>query len=77
MRKRRAIYKSVKYLIKRSDVYITRFSLAGKKALIYAPQFVYGTDVAEGLIEAGAKLWLCGLFGKGVIAPFIFASARR
>lgn len=39
---------------------LDRFSLKGKKALVYAPQFVYGTDVAEGLKEAGAQVWLCG-----------------
>lgn len=39
---------------------LDNFSLKKKKALIYAPQFVYGTDIAEGLIEAGADVWLCG-----------------
>lgn len=37
-----------------------RFSLKGKNALIYAPDDVYGADIAKGLIEAGAKVWLCG-----------------
>ena len=36
------------------------FSLKGKKALIYAPQFEFGPDVACGLAEAGAEVWLCG-----------------
>ena len=43
---------------------LDRFSLKGKKALIYGPQFVYGTDIAEGLAEAGAEVWLCGKDGE-------------
>lgn len=39
---------------------LDNFSLAGKKALIYAPQYEYGADIAEGLTEAGAQVWLCG-----------------
>jgi len=39
---------------------LDRFSLQGKKALIYSPQYEFGTDVAIGLAEAGAKVWLCG-----------------
>jgi NAD(P)-dependent dehydrogenase (short-subunit alcohol dehydrogenase family) len=39
---------------------LDRFSLKGKKALIYAPQFEFGPDVAAGLAEAGAQVWLCG-----------------
>lgn len=39
---------------------LERFSLKGKNALIYAPDCVYGIDIAKGLIEAGAKVWLCG-----------------
>lgn len=39
---------------------LERFSLEGKNALIYAPDSVYGTDIAKGLAEAGAKVWLCG-----------------
>lgn len=39
---------------------LDRFSLKGKNALVYAPQLVYGTDVAQGLKEAGARVWLCG-----------------
>ena len=39
---------------------LDRFSLKGKKALVYAPQFEFGTDVASGLAEAGAQVWLCG-----------------
>ena len=39
---------------------LERFSLKGKKALLYAPDSVYGTDIAKGLIEAGAEVWLCG-----------------
>ena len=39
---------------------LDRFSLQGKKALVYAPEYTYGADVAAGLAEAGAKVWLCG-----------------
>lgn len=39
---------------------LERFSLKGKKALLYAPDSVYGTDIAKGLIEAEAEVWLCG-----------------
>ncbi len=39
---------------------LENFSLKGKKALVYAPQYEYGADIAEGLIEAGAQVWLCG-----------------
>lgn len=39
---------------------IERFSLKGKNALLYAPDDVYGIDIAKGLIEAGARVWLCG-----------------
>ena len=39
---------------------LERFSLQGKNALLYAPDDVYGTDIAKGLAEAGAKVWLCG-----------------
>ncbi len=39
---------------------LERFSLKGKNALIYAPDSVYGTDIAKGLVSAGAKVWLCG-----------------
>lgn len=39
---------------------LDRFSLAGKKALVLAPQYEYGADIAEGLREAGAEIFLCG-----------------
>lgn len=39
---------------------LNKFSLEGKKALIYAPEYVYGKDIAAGLAEAGAQVWLCG-----------------
>ncbi len=39
---------------------LERFSLEGKKALVYSPEYVYGADIAEGLVEAGAQVWLCG-----------------
>ncbi len=39
---------------------LERFSLAGKNVLVYAPDDVYGVDITKGLIEAGAKVWLCG-----------------
>lgn len=39
---------------------LERFSLSGKNALVYAPDDVYGADIAKGLVEAGAKVWLCG-----------------
>ena len=37
-----------------------RFSLAGKKALIANPEADFGPQVAEGLCEAGAEVFLCG-----------------
>lgn len=40
--------------------FLNRFSIEGKKALVYAPEFVYGSDVAEGFVQAGAEVWLCG-----------------
>ena len=39
---------------------LERFSLEGKNALLYAPDSVYGVDIAKGLVLAGAKVWLCG-----------------
>ena len=36
-------------------------------ALIYAPQFIYGEEIASGLSEAGAKLWFCGGYEAQVI----------
>ena len=39
---------------------LDRFSLNGKKALVYSPEYVYGADIAEGFVEAGAQVWLCG-----------------
>jgi NAD(P)-dependent dehydrogenase (short-subunit alcohol dehydrogenase family) len=36
------------------------FSLTGKKALIYSPQYIYGEEIAAGLCEAGAEVWFCG-----------------
>lgn len=36
------------------------FSLKGKNALINCPQYIYGAEIAEGLYEAGAKIWFCG-----------------
>lgn len=39
---------------------LDRFSLKGKKALVYSPEYVYGADIAAGLTEAGAQVWLCG-----------------
>ena len=39
---------------------LNKFCLKGKNALIYAPQFIYGEEIASGLSEAGAKLWFCG-----------------
>jgi NAD(P)-dependent dehydrogenase (short-subunit alcohol dehydrogenase family) len=36
------------------------FSLAGKKALIAFPEAPYGAEIAQGLLEAGAEVFLCG-----------------
>jgi NAD(P)-dependent dehydrogenase (short-subunit alcohol dehydrogenase family) len=38
----------------------SKFSLAGKKALISSPEMVYGTEIALGFCEAEAEVWLCG-----------------
>jgi NAD(P)-dependent dehydrogenase (short-subunit alcohol dehydrogenase family) len=39
---------------------LDRFSLKGKKVLIYSPQYLYGEEIVIGLVEAGAKVWICG-----------------
>lgn len=36
------------------------YSLKGKKALVYSPQYIYGEEITIGLCEAGAEVWLCG-----------------
>ena len=36
------------------------FSLAGKIALITYPEYVYGPEIAKGLSDAGAKVYLAG-----------------
>ena len=36
------------------------FSLTGKKALLHCPEHVYGLEIAAGLCEAGAQVWICG-----------------
>lgn len=38
----------------------SKFSLAGKKALISSPEMMYGPEIALGFCEAGAEVWLCG-----------------
>lgn len=37
-----------------------QFSLKGKKALVSSPEYIYGLEIAAGLIEAGAQIWFCG-----------------
>ena len=39
---------------------LDKFSLRGKNALISSPEYVYGPEIAIGLAEAGANVWLCG-----------------
>lgn len=41
-----------------------RFSLVGKHALLNSPELSYGPEIACGLVEAGAALWLCGTAAK-------------
>lgn len=36
------------------------FSLAGKKALVLCPDYEYGAEMAQGLMAAGAQVWLAG-----------------
>ena len=39
---------------------MNRFSLAGKKALVVCPENPYGDEIVDGLIAAGAEVWLAG-----------------
>lgn len=39
---------------------LNRFSLTGKNALVSSPEYIYGEEIVAGLIEAGAKVWVCG-----------------
>ena len=41
-------------------MFFNRFNLHGKTALVNAPQNDYATEVAIGLVQAGAQVWLCG-----------------
>lgn len=44
------------------------FSVEGRTALIHGTDTVYGKEICEGLITAGAKVWICGdLHCEGVI----------
>ena len=40
--------------------WLEKFSLAGKKALIHGADCPRGEEIAAGLTEAGAQVWLCG-----------------
>ena len=42
------------------------FSLKDKKALIVFPEAAYGLQIAEGLCEAGAEVFLCGACAEGL-----------
>lgn len=39
---------------------LNRFSLVGKNALVSSPEYIYGEEIVAGLIETGAKVWICG-----------------
>jgi len=39
---------------------LKKFSLEGKNALIICPENPYGYEIAKGLSDAGAKIWLAG-----------------
>ena len=39
---------------------LDRFSLAGKKALIVCPENPYSSEIAQGLANAGAEIWVAG-----------------
>ena len=39
---------------------LSAFSLAGKKALVLCPDHEYGVEMAQGLMAAGAQVWLSG-----------------
>lgn len=39
---------------------LEKFSLAGKKALVNAPENEFAPEAVAGLIAAGATVWLCG-----------------
>lgn len=47
---------------------LKKFSLEGKNALIICPENPYGWEIAKGLSEAGAKIWLAG--GKDETDPW-------
>lgn len=39
---------------------LEKFSLEGKKALVVCPENPYGKELVEGLLSAGAEVWLAG-----------------
>jgi len=39
---------------------LDKFSLKGKSALIVCPEYLYGREIAEGLISAGASVYFAG-----------------
>lgn len=40
--------------------FLDSFSLAGKKALVLCPEYMYGPELVQGLIDGGAKVWIAG-----------------
>lgn len=39
---------------------LNSFSLAGKNALVICPEYAYGPELVQGLIDGGAKVWVAG-----------------
>ncbi len=40
--------------------FLDDFSLAGKNALVLCPEYMYGPELVQGLIDGGAKVWIAG-----------------
>lgn len=46
--------------------FMDSFSLAGKKALVLCPEYNYGPELVQGLLDGGAKVWVAGAKDLGL-----------
>lgn len=45
---------------------LNSFSLSGKKALVLCPEYTYGPELVQGLMDGGAQVWVAGAKDPGL-----------